>query len=356
MIPSSTLPPGTLAQRQAQLLSSLHLSDRHAAATAGAGIGPATGRRLPRWAVTLLVLQAFGLAALAYRGLDGHAEVSAVPSAHARPAEPAPASATPPAHTADARFEASGFISATRTATVSARTMGQVAEVLVDEGARVRRGQVLARLADQQARTELGLAEAQLAATRARAKAAQAQWHDAQREQAREQSLRDQGFTSDARLGKAVTTTEVAHSALAAARADAALAALQVQRQAQALDDFTVRAPFDGVVLARNAQVGEIVAPGSAGGGYTRTGIYTIVDMQSLEIIVDVNEDMLRSVEPGRQVRAELYSHKGWQLAGEVLRIMPNADRAKSTVRVRIRLLENDPRILPDMAVKVVFL
>jgi HlyD family secretion protein len=215
---------------------------------------------------------------------------------------------------------------------------------------------VLARLADAQARTEISVAQAQQAAAQARLGAARVQLQEAERDLAREQDLRNHEFTSDARLSKTVTQRDLAQSALVSAQADVALVALQLQHQVQALDDFTVRAPFDGVVLARNAQVGEIVAPGSAGGGYTRTGIYTIVDMHSLEITVDVNEDMLGKVEVGRRVRAELYAHKGWQVAGEVLRVMPNADRAKSTVRVHIRLLEDDPRILPDMAVKVLFL
>jgi RND family efflux transporter MFP subunit len=234
--------------------------------------------------------------------------------------------------------------------------MGQVSEMLVDEGSRVRRGQVLARIGDEQSQTQLRLAQAQHTAALARQQSAEAQLREARREREREQTLRDQNFTSEARLSKAQTALETATANLATARADVDLARLQVVRQEQVLDDFIVRAPFDGVVMARNAQLGEIVAPGGAGGGYTRTGILTIVDMGSLEIVVDVNEDMITRVQPGQPVQAELYSHKGWRIAGEVLRVMPNADRAKSTVRARIKLLTDDPRILPDMAVKVQFL
>lgn len=360
---SLSLPSDAGAERREQLLASLRLSRHGAAPAAAAPSDPqrsppaAKAARLPRWAAVAMGVQALALIGLLGAGQVREAGLPGVPVAQAKPAPTvAPVAAPTKAATAGVRFEASGFVTATRTATVSARTMGQVAEVFAEEGTRVRRGQVLARLADQQARTDFGLSQAQLAAARARLSSAQAQLREAQRELDREQSLRDQNFTSDSRLSKARTALEVAESLLASATADASLAELQVQRQAQTLDDHTVRAPFDGVILARNAQVGEIVAPGGAGGGYTRTGIYTVVDMSSLELVVDVNEDLLSKVEPGRKISAELYSHKGWQIAGEVLRVMPNADRAKSTVRVRIRLLDDDPRILPDMAVKVLFL
>jgi len=358
------LPLDAGADRRAQLMATLRLSHHGAATSASATAAPspagpvhAPHRRVPAWALAALGLQTAALVALvstsrsdALPGLLG-AQATAAPAPAAPPLATTPRTAVP-----GVRFEASGFVAATRTATVSARTLGQVSEVFADEGTLVKRGQVLARMADQQARTEFGLAQAQLAAAQARLSAAQAQLDEARRDLDREQSLRDQNFTSESRLSKSKTSLDVALSNLASAKADAALGELQVQRQAQALEDYTVRAPFDGVVLARNAQVGEIVAPGGAGGGYTRTGIYTIVDMRSLELVVDVNEDLLSKVEPGRKVSAELYSHKGWQVAGEVLRVMPNADRAKSTVRVRIKLLDEDPRILPDMAVKVLFL
>lgn len=357
--PTLTLDAG--AERRAQLMASLRLS-HHGQASAeapspapAANAAPPRNRRVPTWALAALGLQTVALAVLLATGSQRDLNLPGLPAAQATTA-PAPTTAPLRPAVEGVRFEASGFVAATRTATVSARTLGQVSEVLADEGTLVKRGQVLARMADQQARTEFGLAQAQLAAARARQGAAQAQLHEAQRDLDREQSLRDQNFTSESRLSKSRTALEVAQSNLASAKADAVLGELQVQRQAQALDDYTVRAPFDGVILARNAQVGEIVAPGGAGGGYTRTGIYTIVDMHSLELVVDVNEDLLSKVEPGRKVSAELYSHKGWQIAGEVLRVMPNADRAKSTVRVRIRLLDHDPRILPDMAVKVLFL
>lgn len=356
MLRSLRLPRGGEAAAPAAAAASAASTSPAAPAAPAAALRPA--RRLPAWATVLLLAQAAALAGLwAARGgvpglpLVGDAQAKAAPAAAAvqQPLQPAVAAPV-------AKLEASGFITATRMATVSARTMGQVSEMLVDEGSRVRRGQVLARIGDEQSQTQLRLAQAQHTAALARQQSAEAQLREAQREREREQTLRDQNFTSEARLSKAQTALETATANLATARADVDLARLQVVRQEQVLDDFIVRAPFDGVVMARNAQLGEIVAPGGAGGGYTRTGILTIVDMGSLEIVVDVNEDMITRVQPGQPVQAELYSHKGWRIAGEVLRVMPNADRAKSTVRARIKLLTDDPRILPDMAVKVQFL
>ncbi len=364
---TTTLSAGdAAAERRSQMLRSLRLprgGEAAAPAAPAASAAPLAAarpaRRLPAWATVLLLAQAAALAGLwAARGggpglpLVGDAQAKAVPAAAVPPQPVLQAAVAAPV----AKLEASGFITATRMATVSARTMGQVSEMLVDEGSRVRRGQVLARIGDEQSQTQLRLAQAQHTAALARQQSAEAQLREAQREREREQTLRDQNFTSEARLSKAQTALETATANVATARADVDLARLQVVRQEQVLDDFIVRAPFDGIVMARNAQLGEIVAPGGAGGGYTRTGILTIVDMGSLEIVVDVNEDMITRVQPGQPVQAELYSHKGWRIAGEVLRVMPNADRAKSTVRARIKLLTDDPRILPDMAVKVQFL
>jgi HlyD family secretion protein len=260
--------------------------------------------------------------------------------------------ATTPAD--DVALEAAGVVSAQRLATVSPRTTGQLVEALVDEGSVVQRGQLLARLDDRQASTDLALAQAQLAAADANVAGARAMLADAQRVFEREQELHRQQFTSAARVGSAQASLDAAQAALDSARAAREVAALQVQRRRQALDDHLVRAPFDGVVMARNAQTGEFVAPGSAG-GFTRTGVFTIVDLGSLEIVVDVNEQHIRRVRQGQAVRATLVSDPSLVLEGHVLRVMPAADRAKATVRVRIALATQDARVLPDMAVQVAF-
>ena len=350
-------PPPLSAERRSELLRSLQgQGSAPIAATPALPAAPSTTsrRRLPAWAGALIGLQALALAALALQGAQQrrHEGPALMPDAQAAP------SAVPvQASEGGVQFEAAGFVSATRTATVSARTMGQISEVLVDEGTRVLRGQVLARLADAKARTDLQVAQAQTSAAQARVATAEAQWREAERALMRDQQLLEKGFNSDAVVSRTRTSLDVAASTLASSRADARLATLQVQRQQQLLDEHTIRAPFDGVVQARNAQVGEIVAPGGAGGGYTRTGIYTLVDMNSLELAVDVGEERIPSVQPGQPVRVSFYSMKdGEPLRGEVLRVMPAADRAKSTVQVRVRLLQSDPRVLPDMAAKVQFL
>ena len=319
----------------------------------------AAARSVPRWALasgSLLLLAAAGLALQAWRDSAPALVPAAVAAAPlAAPTAPSASATVAAPLGGDIKLEVSGTISAARVATVSPRTMGQLVETLSDEGARVQRGQLLARLDDRQARIDFALGQAQLGAAAATVHSAEAALREVQRSLQREQGLFEQQFSSAARLSSAQAAVETAQAALGGARAAQQVAALQVQRLQQALEDLLVRAPFDGVVQARNAQTGEFVAPGSAGGGYTRTGVFTIVDMDSLEIVVDVNEQHIHKVHPGQRVAAELYSQR-LRLEGQVLRIMPSADRAKATVRVRIRLDTRDPQILPDMAVKVAFL
>ena len=285
--------------------------------------------------------------------LLGPEDAESVPAPVASAAA-APASAPPLA--ASTRLEASGYISAARVATVSARTLGLITEVAIEEGSLVEQGQVLARLEDTQARLELGLAEARRRAAEARLRSSEAQAEEARQTLERERSLRGDGYASAASIERAATALATARAQVDLARADLQLSALEVQRFEVLLDDHSIRAPFAGVVVSKNAQPGEVLAPSAAGGGYTRTGICTIVDMESLEIVVDVNEQMIGRVQPGQAVEAELYAHPGWTIAGRVHKVMPNADRARGTVRVRIELLDRDPRILPDKAVKVAFL
>jgi RND family efflux transporter MFP subunit len=116
-----------------------------------------------------------------------------------------------------------------------------------------------------------------------------------------------------------------------------------------------IRAPFDGVITTKDAQPGEMISPVSAGGGFTRTGIGTIVDMTSLEIEIDVNESYINRVEPSQPVEATLDAYPNWKIPCKVIAIIPTANRDKSTVKVRVGFDQLDPRILPDMSVKVAF-
>ena len=238
-------------------------------------------------------------------------------------------------------------------ATVSAEIMGLITEVNVEEGMEVRAGQVLARLDSALATVNLELAEARVRALKARSEAVAANLDEARRNHKR---VMGNDFSSEAEKSRALSTLENLTASLESAREDIEVAALEVRLQQERLADHTIRAPFAGVVTVKNAQTGEIVAPTSAGGGFTRTGICTIVDMSSLEIEVDVNESFIGRVHPGQRVAANLDAYPDWTIPASVIAIIPTADRAKATVQVRIKIEQQDPRILPDMGVKVAFL
>ncbi len=252
-------------------------------------------------------------------------------------------------------LDASGYITARRIATVSAELTGRITEVLVEEGMRVEEGQILAHLDDAIARVNLGLAEARMAAAAARLESARASLAEAERGLARTSKLKSNDYSSEASLTSSRLNVETSRADLNRAIADLEVARLDVSRQRELLDDYTIRAPFSGVVTIKNAQPGEIVAPGSAGGGFTRTGICTIVDMASLEIEADVNEAFIGRIFSGQRVRANLDAYPDWDIPARVIAIIPTANRNKATVRVRIGLEVEDQRILPDMGVKIAF-
>ena len=267
----------------------------------------------------------------------------------------APAPATPKA-ASERVLNASGYVTARRMATVSAQITGRVTEVLVEEGTAVEAGQVVARLDDSLARVDLGLARAQVAAAEAAVASIRANLEEAERVLKRVSALNAKDFSSEADLTRARAEVERLRADLARAQADRDVARLQVERAAELVDRHVIRAPFAGVVTDKNAQPGEIVAPGSAGGGFTRTGICTLVDMSSLEIEVDVNEAFIGKVFAGQPVEARLDAYPDWLIPAHVIAIIPTANRDKATVKVRIGFDASDPRILPDMGVNVAFL
>jgi RND family efflux transporter MFP subunit len=253
-------------------------------------------------------------------------------------------------------LDATGYVTARRQATVSAKITGKVREVLIEEGMRVQEGQVLARLDDAEARAQVELARAQLAAARSQVDEARAQARQAQRDLVRQEELSAKKLVSVAVLDAARAEAETSE-----ARAQSALRGVEVASEALKvaeveLDNTVVRAPFSGVVTVKAAQPGEMISPISAGGGFTRTGIGTIVDMDSLEIQVDVNESLINRVQAGQPVEALLNAYPEWKIPGAVIAIIPTADRSKATVRVRIAIKVKDPRIVPDMGVRVAFL
>ncbi len=280
---------------------------------------------------------------------------AATPSTDAASGETAPRQAAA-ASSDDRILNASGYITARQIATVSSQITGLITEVLVEEGMVVEKGQVLARLDDELVQVDLSLARARLASQRAVVNSVQANLAEARRVFERAERLRPQGLVSEAQLTEATARFDALTADLERARADLAVLELEVRRQEERLEDHTITAPYAGVVTVKNAQTGEIVSPGSAGGGFTRTGICTIVDMDSLEIEVDVNESFIGRVFAGQRVVANLDAYPDWDIPASVIAIIPTADRAKATVRVRVGIEARDARILPDMGVKVAFL
>jgi len=253
-------------------------------------------------------------------------------------------------------LNASGYVTARRRATVSSKVTGKVLEVFVEEGQAVRQGQVLARLDDSQTRAALNVAEAQVGAARKSALQDQARLRESELRLERLQRLVQENVVGRAELETAQADVDSIKARIVYAQEQIAVAESQVRMRRTELDDMVVRAPFSGVAISKDAQPGEMISPVSAGGGFTRTGIGTIVDMSSLEIEVDVNESYIGRVKPKQKVEAILDAYPDWRIPAHVITTVPTADRQKATVRVRIGFEQLDPRILPDMGVKVSFL
>jgi RND family efflux transporter MFP subunit len=253
-------------------------------------------------------------------------------------------------------LNASGYVTPRRRATVAAKITARVLDVLVDEGMTVTEGQVLARLDDADARRRLTAARTARDATAALIANLEVNLANARRELGRQKALEEAGFAAVQARDAAQTTVDSLRAQIEATREEVKAAEAQIGVAQQDVDNCTVRAPFAGVVVSKDAQIGEMVSPISAGGGFTRTGIATIVDMASLEIEVDVNESYIARVKPDQKVDAVLDAYPDWHIPATVRTIIPTADRQKATVKVRIAFDKLDPRILPDMGVKVAFL
>lgn len=253
-------------------------------------------------------------------------------------------------------LDASGYVVARRQATVSAKVTGKIEEVLVEEGMAVEAGQVLARLDDVLDRSELALSQARLHAAESAVREVEVSLADARRTYSRRNELRQRDLASQSDVDDASTLVDRFEAMLQARRDDVAIARLAVELQQRRVDELTIRAPFSGVVVAKAAQPGEMVSPISAGGGHTRTGICTIVDMGSLEIEVDVNEAYIQRVAADQPATAILDAYPNWEIPARVIAVVPTADRQRATVRVRVGFEETDARILPEMGVRVRFL
>jgi len=257
---------------------------------------------------------------------------------------------------ADAVLQATGYVTARRQATVSAQITGTLTQVLIDEGFKVKKGQVLARLDDTGLRAGLAAAEANVRSAQATVAQMRAQLAQAEADSRRQIELAASGMTTKQAQELAATSVKAYAAQLDAAQRQAESAQAQVSQARVNFDYATVRAPFDGVVIAKSAQVGEIISPLSAGGGFTRTGVGTIVDMDSLEVDVDVNEAYIAQVKADMPCEAVLDAYPDWKVPAHVVAVIPSADRGKATVKVRVALDQKDDRVVPDMGVRVSFL
>ena len=326
----------------AELLKELRI-DRKSPPPASGGGSNGGGRRW-LWIATIVVVL---LIAAAVAFLFGRAPAVEV--------ETAPAVAIQQGSASSSVLDASGYVVARRMATVSAKITGKVREVMIEEGMRVEAGQVMATLDPIDADAQRSLYASQLQAARSQVAGLEAQQKQAAAEASRLQALVGQQLVSRSQYDQAVAQRDSLRAQLETAQRNVKVAHDQLAIADLGVDNNIVRAPFSGVVTAKAAQPGEIVSPLSAGGGFTRTGIGTIVDMDSLEIEVEVGEAFIGRVQPKMPVEATLNAYPEWKIPGEVIAIIPTADRGKATVKVRVALKVKDPRIVPEMGVRVSF-
>jgi len=256
----------------------------------------------------------------------------------------------------EALLNASGYVTPRRRATIAAKITGRVTGVFFDEGTHVSEGQLLSTLDDSDARKALDSAKADYAASKAAIADLEVQLKNARNQLRRAEQLQNAGVQTQEQLDNARTASDSLQAKIALAQSQVISSEARIQQAQQSVDNCTIRSPYAGIVVSKDAQVGEMVSPNSAGGGFTRTGIATIVDMNSNEIEVDVNESYISRVQPGQPVTAILDAYPEWEIPSRVRTIIPSADRQKATVKVRVSFIKLDPRILPDMGIKVTFL
>ncbi len=304
----------------------------------------ATGSRRGMWIAVALVAVALGAGAWAWLGRPRAVEVR---TAAAEAIAGGPSGAV---------LNASGYVTARRQATVSSKITGKVVEVLVEEGMAVEEGQVLARLDAAIAERALGLTQAELASARQALDETRVRLREAEINLKRVRRLAEERVVAQSEVDAAEAEADSLRARLGVGREQVTVAERVAALRRQELDDTVIRAPFTGVAISKDAQPGEMISPVSAGGGFTRTGICTLVDMGSLEIEVDVNEAYIGRVRPGQPAEAVLDAYPEWRIPARVIITVPAADRQKATVKVRLAFDQLDPRILPDMGVKVAFL
>ena len=325
----------------------------------GARSTPESRRSAPIWVVYgLILLIVAGIGAwffLRPHGPDTAAASSAADASASAPTADSGSGPSTPAPGSTA-LDASGYVVAQRQATVSAKALGRVIDLRIEEGQRVREGEIVARLDDTNTRAALLAAQAQLAQAQASLEAARVAFADQGPIFDRNQKQRAAGVISAQDFDADKATFNAVQSDLNVKQRMVEVAQANVQVAQRNEDDMTVRAPFDGVITVKVAQKGEIVSPMSAGGGFARTGIGTIVDMDSLEVDVDVSENFISRVHVAQPATVRLNAYPDWSIPASVIAIVPTADRSKATVMVRVGFKVKDPRILPEMGARVSFL
>jgi RND family efflux transporter MFP subunit len=316
-------------------LGSLRIGDDHRK-------GGGSGKRIVLTVLPFLILAGIGAAAFAFRSQKPVVEV--ITAAKADSSERL------------SLLNASGYVTPRRRATIAAKITGRVTGVFFDEGTHVRQDQLLATLDDSDVKRALASAKADANSSQSAIADWVVQLKNAKTELRRAEELQKAGVQTQQALDTATTAADSLNAKIDLAKNQVLAAEARINEAQQAVDNTVIRAPFDGIVVSKDAQVGEMVSPISAGGGFTRTGIATIVDMNSNEIEVDVNESYIARVEPNQPVTATLDAYPDWQIPCKVRTVIPTADRQKATVKVRISFLKLDPKILPDMGVKVSFL
>jgi RND family efflux transporter MFP subunit len=316
-------------------LGSLRIGDDHRK-------GGGSGKRIVLTVLPFLILAGIGAAAFAFRSQRPVVEVITASKADSSERQ--------------SLLNASGYVTPRRRATIAAKITGRVTGVFFDEGTHVRQDQLLATLDDSDVKRALASAKADANSSQSAIADWVVQLKNAKTELRRAEELQRAGVQTQQALDTATTAADSLNAKIDLAKNQVLAAEARINEAQQAVDNTVIRAPFDGIVVSKDAQVGEMVSPISAGGGFTRTGIATIVDMNSNEIEVDVNESYIARVEPNQPVTATLDAYPDWQIPCKVRTVIPTADRQKATVKVRISFLKLDPKILPDMGVKVSFL
>jgi RND family efflux transporter MFP subunit len=316
-------------------LSSLRIHDSH---RSGSGVG----KKLGYATAVLGLIVILGAIAMAFRNQTPTVEVVTA--------------LKPEAGGRSAILNASGYVTPRRRATIAAKITGRVTGVFFDEGTHVHAGQLLATLDDSDVKRALDSAKADRDSSQAAIADFQVQLKFAQIQLRRAEQLQQAGVQTQEQLDTASTNADSLRAKINLAKQQVQGAEMRIREAQQAVDNCTINAPYDGIVVSKDAQVGEMVSPISAGGGFTRTGIATIVDMNSNEIEVDVNESFIARVKDHQKVTAILDAYPDWEIPSHVRTVIPTADRQKATVKVRISFDKLDPRILPDMGIKVTFL